>query len=106
MQYINHWPDITELALPEEVSEGEAKEFWDETFSTVIILNPSDNITALKESDVWNEIDFALTYTEYSVPLSMNYRLLVTIVYDSGSGLFLVIPPEVSHIILEMDPHE
>ena len=114
MQYINHWPDITELALPEEVSQdlykqllepfdsrGEAKEFWKETFCSLIILENSDNIIDLKGSDVWNEIDFALTYTEYTVPLSMDYQLLVTIVNDSGTGIFLVIPPELSHIISE-----
>lgn len=114
MQYINHWPGMAELTLPPVVSqdlfeqllepfdsEGEAKGFWDETFSTVIILDPIDNITSLKESDVWNEIDFALMYTEYSVALSMDYQLLVTIVNDSGTGIFLVIPPELSHIISE-----
>ena len=74
MQYINHWPDTAKLALPETVardlynqlmepfdSEGEAKEFWDESPSTVIILDPSDSITALKGSDTWDQIEFALT---------------------------------------------
>ena len=114
MQYINHWPDLAELSLPEPVaqdlygqllepfdSKGEAKEFWEETFSTVIILNPHDSITALKESDTWDQIELALTYIEYTVPLSMGYQLSVTIVNDSGSGIFLVVPPELSHIIPE-----
>ena len=61
MQYINHWPDKTELALPEAISQdlygellepfdsvGEAKEFWDETFSTVIILDPKDSFVGSK----------------------------------------------------------
>lgn len=52
MQYINHWPDMAELTLPEAVSrdlqqqlllpfasEGEAKEFWRETHCSLIILN-------------------------------------------------------------------
>ena len=47
MQHINHWPDITELALPETVaqdlrhrllepfdSEASAREFWYETATT------------------------------------------------------------------------
>lgn len=114
MQYINHWPDLAEITLPETVSqdlhqqllepfdsEVEAKEFWDETFSTVIILDPTDTITALKESDIWNELEFALMYTEYTVPLSMGHQLLVAIVNDSGTGIFLVVPPELSHIISE-----
>lgn len=114
MQYINHWPEMVELTLPEAVSqdlyrqllepfdsEGDAKQFWEETFSTVIILDPSDNIKTLKESDVWNELEFALMYTEYTVLLAMDYQLSVTIVNDSGSGIFLVIPPELSQLLSE-----
>ena len=114
MQYINHWPDISELALPETLaqdlhrqllepfdSEVSGKEFWDETSTTLIILNPSDSITSLKGSDTWSQIDFALTYPEYTVPLSKGYQLSVAIVNDSGSGIYLVIPPELSHIISE-----
>ncbi len=112
MQYINHWPDVTELALPETLAQdlfeqllqpfgsvGEAKQFWKEAPSTLIILDPLDSITALKESDVWNEIEFALTYPEYTTPLSMGYVLSVAIANDSGSGIYLVVPPELSHII-------
>ena len=116
MQYINHWPDMAELVLPEPVAQdlygqllepfdsaGKAKDFWDETFSTIIILNSRDSITALKESDVWNELEFALTYPEYTVPLSMGYQLSVTIVNDSGTGIFMVIPHELSHLISEYE---
>ena len=109
MQYINHWPDMTKLALPETVaqdlqrrllepfdSEASAKEFWQETPSTIIILDPLDSIEG---SEVWAQIEFTLTYPEYTLPLKMGYRLLVAIVNDSGSGIYLVIPPELSHII-------
>ena len=112
MQYINHWPDMAELTLPEAVSQdlygqllepfnsaGEAKEFWSESSTTIIILDHTDSITALKESEEWSQIEFALTYTEYTVPLKMDYQLMVAIVNDSGSGIFLVTPPELSHII-------
>ena len=111
MQYINHWPDISELALPETLAQdlfgqllqpfdsaGEAKEFWQEAPSTIIILDPSDTIEG---SDAWTQIEFALTYPEYTVPLSMDYQLMVAIVNDSGSGIYLVIPHELSHIISE-----
>ena len=114
MQYINHWPDMAELALPEAVSRdlysqllepfdsvASAKNFWQETSSTIIILAPTDNITQLKESDVWNQIEFALTYPEYTVQLAMGYQLMVAIVNDSGAGIYLVIPPELSHLITE-----
>ena len=112
MQYINHWPDMAELTLPEEVSqdlhrqllepfdsEASAKEFWKEAPSTIIILAPSDSIKDLKQDSAWSQIEFALTYPEYTVPLSKGYQLSVTIVNDSGSGIFLVIPPELSHIM-------
>ena len=114
MQYINHWPDIAELELPEAVSQdlsgqllepfdsvGEAKDFWEETSCTLIILTPSDTIEDLKRSDTWSQIEFALTYPEYTVPLNMDYTLSVTITNDSGSAIFLVIPPELSHITTE-----
>ena len=112
MQYINHWPDISKLALPETVaqdlqhrllepfdSEDSAKAFWNETSTTIIILDPNDSITALKGSEAWTQIEFALTYPEYTLPLNIGYQLLVAIVNDSGSGIYLVVPPELSHII-------
>ena len=119
MQYINHWPDMAKLALPEAVSqdlqrqllepfnsEQEAKEFWKEAPSTVIILDPHDSITELKLGDAWKEIEFALTYPEYTVRLKIDYQLLVAIVNDSGSGIYLVVPPELTHIIQEANTHE
>ena len=116
MQYINHWPDMAKLNIPKAVSQGlygqllqpfdsdhDAKEFWKETFSTLIILEPSDSITSLKGSDEWKQIEFTLTYPEYTVPLSMDYQLLVAIVNDSGAGIYLVIPPQLVHIISDND---
>ena len=117
MQYINHWPDMAELSLPKLVSqdlyrqllepfdnEVSAQECWQETPSTVIILDHTDTIEVLQQNPLWDQIEFALTYTEYTVPLSKGYVLSVTIVNDSGSGIFLVIPPELSHIIQEVNP--
>ena len=111
MQYIDHWPDMTELILPKAVSqdlqhrllepfdsEASAKNFWEETSSALIILDPLDDI---EQSDAWSQIEFALTYPEYTVPLQMDYLLLVAIVNDSGAGIYLVVPPELSHIIPE-----
>ena len=112
MQYINHWPDAAKLTLSEAVSHDlyrqllepfdsieEAKDFWNESSTTLIILDPSDSITQLKENDAWDQIEFALTYPEYTVPLKMGYQLMVAIVNDSGAGIYLVIPPKLSHII-------
>ena len=73
MQYINHWPDEAELALPETVSqdlykqllqpfdsEGEVKDYWKETSSTTIILDRTDAIQELHRDLSWNQIDFTL----------------------------------------------
>jgi hypothetical protein len=117
MQYINHWPDEAELTTPEAVSRdlhsqllepfdsvAAAKEFWNETSSTLIILPPTDNIQDLHRDSSWNSIEFALTYTEYTIPLSMGYTLLVAIVNNSGGGIHLVVPPELSQLISEVTP--
>ena len=53
------------------------------------------------KSDTWSDMEFALTYPEYTVPLKMDYQLMVAIVNDSGSGIYLVIPPELSTLISE-----
>ena len=112
MQYINHWPDMAELTLPKSVSqdlyrqllepfdsETSAKAFWEEAPSTLIILEPSDNIEDIKHTDTWNEIQFAVTYPEYTLPLKMNYQLSVAIVNDSGAAIYLAVPHELPGII-------
>ena len=112
MQYINHWPDKTELSLPKTVAqdlyrqltvpfenESLAKAFWEETPSTLIILDPHDSIQQLKRDVAWEQIQFTLTYPEYITLLKMGYRLMLAITNDSGSGIYLIIPPELSHII-------
>jgi len=117
MQHINHWPDITKLALPKTVAqdlyrqllepfenESAAKEFWREAPSTIIILDPLDSIKSLKGDDVWKQIEFALTYPEFTAPLKLNYQLMLAITNDSGSANYLVIPPELSHIIHQQKP--
>ena len=115
MQQINHWPDdMAEMALPESVAQdlflqllqpfdsvGEAKKFWNETSTILIILDHNNSIEDLKGSDAWSQVDFALTYPEYTLPLPLGYQLLVAIVNDSGAGIYLVVPPELSHIIPE-----
>lgn len=113
MHQITHWPDTATLDLPEEVSqdihhrlllpfaseaEAEAKEFWQEAPSTVIILDPAENLEDLHQDPVWNQLEFALAYPEYTVALSSGYQMLVAITYDSGGGIYLIVPPELSHI--------
>ena len=95
--------DLQQRLLEPFDSEASAKAFWNETSSTLIILAPTDNITQLKESDAWNKIEFALTYPEYTLPLSKGYQLSVTIVNDSGAGIYLLVPPELSRMITEVN---
>ena len=115
MQIINTWPDMA-LNLPKSVaqdlhqrllepfdSEASAKAFCQEAPSTLIILNSTDTIEKLQHSDAWNDIEFALTYPEYDVPLKNDYVLLVAIANDGGSGIYLVVPPELSNIITEYE---
>ena len=103
MHTINHWPDITELALLPDIvaqdlyekltepfdNESMAKAFWKETATKIIILEPNDCIEQ-------PEIQFALRYSEYITELKMGYQLLLAITNDDGSGIYLVIPPELN----------
>ena len=82
-------------------SETTPQEFWQETASSLIILDSIDSIEDIEQCLTWNQIGFTLTYPEYTVPLSMDYQLLVAIVNDSGSAIYLVIPPELSLLIPE-----
>ena len=109
MQCFNHWPELSKLALPELVAQdfyqhllmpfsnkSAAKEFWEDAPSTIIILNDFDSIAHLRGCVIWSQIEFALTYPEYTETLKDNYQVLLAIVNDSGSGIYLVIPPELS----------
>ena len=89
MQYINHWPDTSVLALPQPISQGvhkqllqpfdsedEAKEFWDETTSTLIILDPRDSFEGSK---VCRQVEFILV------------RENITLVFNNCSQTYPVI---------------
>jgi len=118
MQIITHWPAKSKLdrlsELPEIVAqdvyrqltepfenESIAKVFWEETSTILIILQPHDSIQQLKRYDAWQNIEFALSYPEYITSLKMDYRLVLAIANDSGSGIYLVIPPQLLHILPE-----
>jgi hypothetical protein len=91
----------TVIILEPYQHDAASREFWREAASDIIILDSIDSIEDIEQSLTWNQIGFTLTYPEYTVPLAMGYQLLVAIVNDSGSGVYLVVPPELSHIIPE-----
>ena len=79
MQYINHWPDIAEMTLPETVAqdlyrqllqpfdtESAAKQFWDESSSTLIILDHNDSIEGSK---VCRQVEFILVRENITLAL-------------------------------------
>jgi len=115
MKVITCWPNISDLAvLPEIVveeiyrqliepfdDETLARAFWEEAPSTLIILAPHDSIQQLKRDDAWQNIEFALTYPEYIISLKMDYHLVLAIANDSGAGVYLIVPPQLSHILPE-----
>ena len=97
MQQINHWPDKTELSLPEAVSrdlfeqllepfdsEASAKQFWEETRCTVIILEPfqhdastqefwrdaASDIIILDSIDTIEDIEQSLTWNQIGFTLT------------------------------------
>ena len=109
MQCFNHWPEKAKFALPESVAEDlyhhllepfddepSAQSFWKDTPSSIIILNEFDSIERLQKNAIWKQIEFTLTYPEYTEPLKRDYQVMVAIVNDSGSGIYLVIPPGLS----------
>lgn len=116
MQCFNHWPELSKLALPELVAQDfyqhllmpfnnkeSAKEFWSDSPSAIIILNDFDCIEHLKKCVIWSQIEIALTYPEYTGTLKDGYQVLLAITNDTGSGIYLVIPPELSQLNAQKD---
>jgi len=106
MQIINHWPTNDEIALPEAViralinalvepfaSENEARAFWHECPSTIIVLN-ENTVAAELDIQARKQVSFCVSYPEFEDVLPDGYRLLLAIVNDEGAGCYLVLPSE------------
>lgn len=104
MQLINHWPSVNEIALPELVAtevitflvepftnEQEAKVFWLEYPSTLIILDEACVLNEL-DSQFQQQVSFCINNSEFEEILPNGYRLLLAIVSDDGAGCYLVLP--------------
>ncbi|WP_448553339.1 hypothetical protein [Thalassotalea montiporae] len=104
MQIINHWPNVDEVGLPEEVASelinflvepfacaSEAQAFWQECPSTIIVLYENTNLAEISGS-IRQSISFCLNYPEFEEALPNGYRLLLAIINDEGTGCYLVLP--------------
>lgn len=106
MQLINHWPSVNEIALSELVAteviaflvepfvnEEQAKAFWLECPSTIIILDKTCLLNEL-DNKLQQQISFCINNPEFEEVLSNGYRLLLAIVSDDGAGCYLVLPSD------------
>jgi len=106
MQIINHWPSVNEIALPELVAtevinflvepftnEQEAKVFWLECPSSIIILDETCVLNEL-DSQFQQQVSFCINNSEFEETLPNGYRLLLAIVSDDGAGCYLVLPSD------------
>lgn len=104
MQVIDHWPGEDELTLPSCVAteliaylvepfgnESEAKAFWEECPSTLIILNENVMLSEL-DNQLHQQISFCINNLEFEEALPNGYRMLLAIVNDDGAGCYLVLP--------------
>jgi len=113
MKIINHWPTLDELSLLETIatevltllvepfkSEDEAKAFWQECHSTIIILN-ENTVLAELDNQLHQQISFCINNREFEETLPNGYRLLLAIINDDGAGCYLVLPSslDISEVI-------
>jgi hypothetical protein len=76
-----------------------AKAFWQEYPSTIVVLNSKDDVeSCLKQlSDVTRLfVETAHFSPEFIEDLPDNYQLSLTITSDSGNGLYLVKPTDMT----------
>ncbi len=105
MQILNHWPEKSELCLPEKVKnallkhliepffgdETAAKAFWVECPSTIFIFNEEElkNLDNF-ECTVQQQVEFALANPEYTDALTDSYSISLAIFNDEGAGIYIV----------------
>lgn len=100
-----NWPNAADLPIPEDVcaelfkhlleafpSEEDARQYWNEIPTLLIILNADDSYEAVShESDEFqNQLNFVLTYPEFVIPVGAHYHLALAIFTDEGSGIYLL----------------
>ncbi|WP_297306356.1 hypothetical protein [Neptuniibacter sp.] len=106
MQIITTWPDKGALNLTEDIyyeairhliegfdSEDLAKQYWQDIPTVFIHLTADDNHSAVgtMSDEVRGQIQFALDYPEFVVPIGEDYQLALAVFSDEGSGIYLLI---------------
>jgi hypothetical protein len=105
MQVLKHWPNECDLSLPEEVKkallahllepfgdEENAKKFWQDCPSMIVIFDQNDPIDTLQwlNDELQHQIEFAQLNPEYSDTLTLGYIVKLSIISDAGNGLYLI----------------
>ncbi len=105
MHFTTVWPGGINLGLPSDAhqammslliepfdNEEAAKQYWANNSGTLIILQPEDDQSALDSlmTSARQQIQFSLTYPEFTEPVSPDYQLSLAIVSDDGTGVYLL----------------
>lgn len=106
MQITTTWPDKGTFNLTEDIysetirhliegfdSEDLAKQYWLEIPTVFIHLTADDNHSTFKTAtdEVQAQLQFALDYPEFVVPIGDDYQLALAVFSDEGSGIYLLI---------------
>lgn len=76
-----------ELIAPFEDDEAIAADFWRDTDTTLFCIN-----TLPLTDELTEPLRFALNYPEHESPLIEDWVLLLAILNDEGSGVYVVAP--------------
>jgi len=105
MIFIPSWPGDFNLDLPPYVqqllmeeltkpftSESEAIQYWSDYSGTLIVLEAEDDQCLLNTltAETRSQIEFALTYPEFTNPLGNEHLLSLAITADDGTGIYLL----------------
>ena len=90
---------VVDLLIEPFGTRDEAKAFWQEYPSTIVVLNSKDDVESClkKLSEVTRLfVETAHFSPEFIEDLPNSYQLSLTITSDSGNGLYLVKPTDMT----------
>ncbi|GAA0695239.1 hypothetical protein GCM10009104_23640 [Marinobacterium maritimum] len=101
-----NWPCASTLPVPAETftdlkhhllegfpSEDQARQYWEDIPTLLILLEPEDGPEQLEQAldNVQRQIQFVLDYPEFVVPITGDYLLALGIFSDEGAGIYLLV---------------